>query len=138
MFRRRTEGAWPTPPSASTSSAEVVGEAAAGCERVVLGYTVNREPINEDYSEGIENVAADAQAGLASEIFVRTAKLKDFPWNGWLHVAVSGRSDKAAGILCRVHRRGRDGSSGPPSGDSALLAIPTVGAFIPNARGRGR
>jgi len=132
MFRRRTEGAWPTPAERIDLERRVVGEAAAGCERVVLGYTVNREPINEDYSEGIENVAADAQAGLASEIFVRTAKLKDFPWNGWLHVAVSGRSDKdgwnpVAGFT------GADGRLIWASiGDPALLRDPDSGRFIPN------
>jgi hypothetical protein len=60
----------------------------AGCRRAVLGYTIRREPINVDYSTGIENVAWDSQHGLASAVFVRTAKLKDFPWNGWLEVGV--------------------------------------------------
>jgi hypothetical protein len=60
----------------------------AGCRRAVLGYTTRREPISADYSAGIENVAWDSQSGLASAVFVRTAKLKDFPWNGWLEVGV--------------------------------------------------
>jgi hypothetical protein len=57
-----------------------------GCERVVLGYLTRREPFNVEYSGGVENVAYDAQAGLASATFPRTVKLKDFPWNGWLTV----------------------------------------------------
>lgn len=60
----------------------------SGCERVVLGYTVRRERYGTDYSLGVENVGYDALEGLASAIFPRTVKLRDFPWNGWLNVAV--------------------------------------------------
>ncbi len=61
-----------------------------GCERAVLGYTVRREYFNNsDYSEGVENVGYDAQAGLNAPIFIRTVKLKDFLWNGWLRVGVA-------------------------------------------------
>ncbi|MGH8725855.1 MAG: hypothetical protein ACREU1_13425, partial [Burkholderiales bacterium] len=59
----------------------------SGCERVVLGYTVRREPYGAEYSQGVENVGYDALEGLASAIFPRTVKLRDFPWNGWLNVA---------------------------------------------------
>jgi len=72
---------------------EMVGEVGAGCERVVAGYTIRREWVNADYSAGVENVAADAQSGLNSAMFVRTVKLKDFPWNGWLAL---GMPDRAA------------------------------------------
>jgi hypothetical protein len=59
----------------------------ADCERVVLGYTLRRETYGADYSQGVENVGYDALAGIASPIFARTVKLRDFPWNGWLDVA---------------------------------------------------
>ena len=59
----------------------------SGCERVVLGYTVRRERYGADYSLGVENVGYDALEGLASAIFPRTVKLRDFPWNGWLNAA---------------------------------------------------
>jgi len=59
----------------------------SGCERVVLGYTVRREHYAVEYSAGVENVGYDAFEGLASAIFPRTVKLRDFPWNGWLNVA---------------------------------------------------
>ena len=71
---------------------DLMGVLGAGCERVVAGYTVRREWVNNDYSAGVENVAADAQAGLNSPIFVRTAKLKDFPWNGWLTLGMPDRA----------------------------------------------
>lgn len=59
----------------------------SGCERVVLGYTVRREHYGADYSQGVENVGYDELGGIASAIFPRTVKLRDFPWNGWLNVA---------------------------------------------------
>jgi hypothetical protein len=61
----------------------------AGCKRVVVGYTVRREHFAADYSAGVENVGHDALGGLASAVFPRTVKLRDFPWNGWLHVAAA-------------------------------------------------
>jgi hypothetical protein len=70
---------------------ELVTALGAGCERVVAGYTVRREWLNDDYSAGVENVAADSQAGLNSPMFVRTVKLKDFPWNGWLTLGLRER-----------------------------------------------
>src|SRR5688572_23268895 len=61
----------------------------AGRKRRVLGYTVRREHYASDYSAGVENIGYDALHGLASAIFPRTVKLRDFPWNGWLNVAAA-------------------------------------------------
>ena len=58
------------------------------CRRVVIGYTLKREYFNSEYSAGIENIAYDSQAGLNSAIFIRTVKLKDLPWNGWLRLGI--------------------------------------------------
>jgi hypothetical protein len=71
---------------------DLVGVLSAGCERLVAGYTVRREWLNGDYSAGVENIAADAQAGLNSPMFLRTVKLKDFPWNGWLTLGLAERA----------------------------------------------
>jgi hypothetical protein len=65
---------------------ELVALLQSGCERIVLGYTVRREHYGKEYSQGVENVGYDALDGLASAIFPRTVKLRDFPWNGWLNV----------------------------------------------------
>ncbi|MBI3031043.1 MAG: hypothetical protein HYY64_16190 [Candidatus Rokubacteria bacterium] len=71
---------------------KLVGLLGGGCERVVLGYTARREYFNNsDYTEGIENIGYDAHAGLNAPIFVRTVKLKDFLWNGWLRLGVETR-----------------------------------------------
>ena len=59
------------------------------CERVMVGYTVRQEYVDTEFSAGIENLAYDAHAGLNSAIFLRTVKLKDLPWNGWLRLGVS-------------------------------------------------
>ncbi len=67
---------------------ELVSELASGCRAVVAGYTVKREYISADYSAGIENIAFDSIAGINSPMFVRTVKLKDFPWNGWLSLGM--------------------------------------------------
>jgi hypothetical protein len=61
------------------------------CRRVVAGYTLKREYYNSEYSAGIENIAYDSQAGLNSPIFLRTVKLKDLPWNGWLRLGIEQR-----------------------------------------------
>lgn len=78
-----------------TLERELVSALRAGCERLVAGYTLRREPLNLDYSGGVENAAYDAQAGLGAAIFPRTVKLKDFPWNGWLTVGVPERPSAA-------------------------------------------
>ncbi len=67
---------------------DLVSALTGSCRSVVAGYTVKREYINVDYSAGIENIAFDSIAGLNSWIFVRTVKLKDFPWNGWLSLGI--------------------------------------------------
>ncbi|MFZ1105320.1 MAG: hypothetical protein WAN86_21125 [Hyphomicrobiaceae bacterium] len=63
---------------------DLVRRLTAGCRGAVAGYTVKREFYNATFSDGIENLAPDALEGLNSPMFLRTVKLKDFPWNGWL------------------------------------------------------
>ena len=48
-----------------------------------------------NYSAGIENISYDSIAGLNSPMFIRTVKLKDFPWNGWLTLGVDGQPTAA-------------------------------------------
>jgi hypothetical protein len=74
---------------------DVVRALNAGCRHMVAGYTVKREYFNAEFSAGIENVAHDSLTGLNSGMFIRTAKLKDFPWNGWLALGIDGRPQAA-------------------------------------------
>ncbi|MFQ5830790.1 MAG: hypothetical protein ACE5JD_16785 [Candidatus Methylomirabilia bacterium] len=62
-----------------------------GCERVVVGYTLKRWYFNSEYSGGVENIAYDSHTGFNSPMFLRTVKLKDFPWNGWLRLGISSK-----------------------------------------------
>ena len=70
---------------------DLVSELVSSCRSVVAGYTVKRQYISAEYSAGIENIAFDSVTGLNSPIFVRTVKLKDFPWNGWLSLGIDSR-----------------------------------------------
>ncbi|MFQ5763591.1 MAG: hypothetical protein ACE5GT_01570 [Rhodospirillales bacterium] len=74
---------------------DLVSLLTAGCRRTVAGYRIRREYYNADFSSGVENIAYDSHAGFNSAIFIRTVKLKDFPWNGWLALGIDG-TPKAA------------------------------------------
>jgi hypothetical protein len=74
---------------------ELVTLLTSHCQKAVVGYTVKREYVNVEFSAGIENIGYDAIAGLASPMFIRTVKLKDFPWNGWLTLGIGDRPSGA-------------------------------------------
>ncbi len=74
---------------------ELVSALAAGCRNIVAGYTVKREYFNAEFSAGVENVGYDAIEGFNSAIFIRTVKLKDFPWNGWLVLGIDAQPKAA-------------------------------------------
>src|SRR5207302_4486552 len=74
---------------------DLVSALAGSCRAAVAGYTVKREYISADYSAGIENIAFDSVAGFNSPMFIRTVKLKDFPWNGWLSLGIDSRAAAA-------------------------------------------
>jgi hypothetical protein len=100
----------------------------SGCERVVLGYTVRREHYGAEYSQGVENVGYDALEGLASAIFPRTVKLRDFPWNGWLNVAAPAPPSSAWNPLV--------GGFGDAFGRLLWSALADP-AFLPSPHGSG-
>ena len=102
-----------------------------GCERSVIGYRTRAEYYNDDSSNGIENMAVDSQSGFNSPAFVRTVKLKDFPWNGWLRLGVvttpkaawnpvAGFSDALGRLVWAT------------LGDDAYLPIPYNSRFVDN------
>jgi hypothetical protein len=99
----------------------------AGCERVVLGYTLRREYFDSEYSQGVENVGSDSESGFTSAIFMRTVKLKDFPWNGWLRLGVAARPSAAWNPV---------GGFDDPFGRLVWLAIGDP-ALLPAPRGDG-
>ena len=74
---------------------DLVTALTAGCRVLVAGYTLKREFFNAEFSAGVENIGYDALTGFASPIFLRTVKLKDFPWNGWLRLGIDAPAHAA-------------------------------------------
>jgi hypothetical protein len=74
---------------------ELVTMLTGNCRKAVAGYTVKRQVFNAEFTEGIENIGFDAIGGLNSPMFLRTVKLKDFPWNGWLVLGVDSSANAA-------------------------------------------
>jgi hypothetical protein len=68
---------------------------AGNCRARVAGYTVKREYFSAAFSAGIENISYDSVTGLNSPMFIRTVKLKDFPWNGWLALGIDAAPSSA-------------------------------------------
>lgn len=104
------------------------------CTRVVAGYTMRHEYTNDDYTFGIENIAPDSAQGLNNPVFVRTVKLKDFPWNGPLFAAtaappkaawnpVAGFGDEAGRFAWAI------------LADNAYMNAPDGERWVPNRMG---
>jgi hypothetical protein len=130
-FARRVRGDFANAVERLNLERRLVTLVTRGCERVPLGYALRREAVNDSYSEGVENVGYDNQAGLGSSVFLRTVKLKDFPWNGWLRVAtgtrpaaawnpIAGFTDEAGALMWSA------------LGDAAVLPEPYGVGWLPN------
>jgi hypothetical protein len=131
LYQRLVTGAYTDLTEATNLERALVTELVSGCERVVAGYTLRRERFNAEFSQGIENVAHDSQTGFNSPIFIRTAKLKDFPWNGWLRLGIGAKPAAAWNPI--------GGLSDPPGrliwaalGDPGVLAAPYGGGWVAN------
>lgn len=88
-YGRLVNGEYRHSPERMNLERMLVSALIAGCDRVVVGYTLRREYFNANYSLGVENAAFDSQAGFLSRVFPRSVKLKDFPWNGWLRLGIA-------------------------------------------------
>jgi hypothetical protein len=110
---------------------ELVTAVTDTCRVRVAGYTLKREWINVEYSAGIENIGFDAIHGLESPLFIRTVKLKDFPWNGWLALGTASRPTAAwnpvAGFTDGFGRLAWSALADP-----ALLAVPNNAIWMLN------
>src|SRR5215470_11950850 len=127
LYARLTTGAASSLAERIELERRLVSGLAAGCERVVAGYAVRRERFDSEFSEGVENVARDSQTGFNSSIFVRTVKLKDFPWNGWLKLGIASRAAAAWNPI---------GGFSDPAGRLVWAAVGDP-AFIPAPYGSG-
>lgn len=131
LYARITRGAYRDTAERLELQRRLVTLLLQDCQAAVAGYTLRREPFDDDYANGVENVAYDAQEGLNSAIFVRTVKLKAFPWNGWLNVMVGSSPHAAWNPIAGF---------GDPFGrllwavaaDPAFLPHPSDGTWLPN------
>lgn len=131
VFQRLVRGRYDGPVERINLERKLVSLLGQGCERVVAGYSVKRELFNADYSGGVENIAHDSYAGFGSPVFLRTVKLKDFPWNGWLTLGVPDKGGAAWNPV---------GGLNDPTGrllwsalgDPALFPSPYGGSWVPN------
>lgn len=109
----------------------LVAALAQRCERMVVGYALKAEHFNDAYPPGIENIAHDSLSGFNSPVFIRTVKLKEYPWNGKLHLAVRDRSEAAWNPV-----GGFTGAMGrlvwSAVGDPAMIAVPFNASWMPN------
>jgi len=95
LRRRLVTGDFEALPERINLERDLVTTLTTPCAKVVAGYTVKRETISAEYAAGIENVGFDAIDGLNAPMFIRTVKLKDFPWNGALALGVDGAPEAA-------------------------------------------
>ena len=110
---------------------QLVGALTKPCRRLVVGYAVRDEYFEDKYPEGVENIAYDSLSGLNSAVFIRTVKLKDYPWNGKLHLGVRDRSEAAwnpvAGFTDAIGRL-----IWSAVGDPAMIPFPFNASWMPN------
>jgi len=123
IYMRLTHGEFKDQTERVNLERQLIAALTESCQQAVVGYRLRREFYSDDFSNGIENVAFDGQSGLNSPIFVRTVKLKDLPWNGWLRLGideppraawnpVAGFTDAAGRLAWSV------------VGDNAFLPVP--------------
>jgi len=67
---------------------DLVTTLTSSCRKLIVGYTIKREYLSVEFTDGIENIGFDSIEGLNSPMFIRTVKLKNFPWNGWLRLGI--------------------------------------------------
>jgi hypothetical protein len=110
---------------------ELVAALNFGCRKRIAGYTVKRQYFSAEFTNGIENIGFDSIEGLESPIFIRTVKLKDFPWNGWLSLGIDARPTAAwnpiAGFTDRFGRL-----LWSAIGDPALFSTPYDSGWMLN------
>lgn len=110
---------------------DLVAALTDSCERAIIGYRLHGDFYSDDFSNGIENLLIDSQAGFNTPVFVRTVKLKDFPWNGWLRLGIDARPTAAwnpvAGFTDAAGRL-----VWSTVGDNAFLPIPHNSRWVGN------
>ena len=131
LYRRLLDGEYLNLAERTDLERRLIATLTRGCDRIVVGYTLRREFYNDDYYAGIENIGHDSQTGLNSPVFIRTVKLKDFPWNGVLRLGMNEEPEAAWNPV-----GGFTDATGrliwSAVGDPALMPVPYNASWIPN------
>jgi hypothetical protein len=131
LYQRLTQGNYSNEAERLNLERGLVASLREGCARTVIGFRLRREFYNDEFSNGIENIAGDSQSGLNSGVVVRTLKLKDFPWNGWLRLGLDERAEAAWNPVA-----GFSNAAGrliwSAVGDAALLPVPYNSGWVQN------
>lgn len=131
LYRRLTRGEFLDLVEQANLERRLVATLTGDCRRMVVGYAIREEYVNEEDSGGAENVAYDSLTGLNTPVFPRTAKLKDYPWNGRLQLGVRGRPEAAWNPVA-----GFSDAAGrliwAALGDPALIPSPVNAGWLPN------
>jgi hypothetical protein len=110
---------------------QLIAALVGDCRRLVVGYAPREEFVDDRYPMGIENIAFDSFSGLNSPVFIRTAKLKEYPWNGELRLGVRQRANAAWNPVA-----GFSDATGKliwsAIGDPALIHVPFNASWMPN------
>ena len=130
-YGRLADGEFRDPAERLNLERDLIAALTRGCEMSVVAYRLRREFYSDDFSGGIENILVDLQTGFNSPVFVRTVKLKDFPWNGWLRLGIAERPQAAWNPVA--------GFTDAPGrlvwsalGDNAFLPIPHNSRWVAN------
>jgi hypothetical protein len=130
-LRRLEAGDYSDAVEQGTLQRDLVTALTRNCRKVVVGYTVKRQYFSAEFTDGIENIGFDSIDGLNSPMFIRTVKLKNFPWNGWLVLGIDSAPDAAwnpiAGFSDRFGRL-----LWSAVGDPALLYAPYDSGWMIN------
>jgi hypothetical protein len=110
---------------------ELVATLNTGCRERIAGYTVKRQYFSAEFTNGVENIGFDSIEGFNSPVFIRTVKLKDFPWNGWLSLGIDAPPASAWNPIAGFRDRfGRFLWSA--IGDPALVSAPYDSGWMLN------
>ena len=95
MAQRLESGDYPDTVERVNLERELVAALTSGCRKRIAGYTIKRQYFSAEFTNGVENIGFDSIEGFNSPIFIRTVKLKNFPWNGWLTLGIDARPEAA-------------------------------------------
>ena len=101
------------------------------CERMVVGYTAEGRILRRRLPGGNRKRRLRLAQRPQRPVFIRTVKLKDYPWNGKLHLGVRERSEGAwnpvAGFTDPMGRL-----IWSAVGDPAMIPFPFNASWMPN------